>query len=163
MTLRRKTRLRLALWLLVILWMALIFWFSAQTADDSDQTSSALIRLLLTWFDGGFPDLGPETQLVRIEAWSFAVRKTAHFCIFAGLGFLICAAFSVDLPPRKAFPAALGLGSLRAVLDEVHQAFVPGRSCELRDMCIDGAGVLLGAALLLFILQIVKHRKNKKA
>ena len=50
----------------------------------------------------------------------------------------------------------------RAVLDEVHQAFVPGRSCELRDVCIDSAGVLLGAAFLLLILHWIQRKKLKK-
>ena len=78
------------------------------------------------------------------------------------LGLLAFAAFSVDLPPRRAFPAALILGGVRAVLDEVQQAFVPGRSCELRDMGIDFAGVLLGAAFLLLILYLIQRKKLKK-
>ena len=90
------------------------------------------------------------------------MRKLAHFLIFAGLGFLSFAAFSVDLPPRKAFPAALGLGAARAVLDEVHQSFVPGRSCEFRDVCIDFAGVLLGAAFLLLIFSCIQRKKLKR-
>ena len=61
-----------------------------------------------------------------------------------------------------AFPAALILGGVRAVLDEVQQAFVPGRSCELRDMGIDFAGVLLGAAFLLLILHWIQRKKLKK-
>ena len=98
-----------------------------------------------------------------MEDWTFVVRKLAHFSIFAVLGLLGFAAFSVDLPPRRAFPAALILGAVRAILDEVHQSFVPGRSCEVRDMCIDFAGVLLGAAFLLLILLFIKHQNNKKA
>ena len=160
---RRKTWLRVVLWALVAAWMAVIFLFSAETADRSSETSGRIIRWLLTRFDRSFLSLSPEEQLLRMEDWSFAVRKLAHFCIFALLGFLCFAAFSVDLPLRRAFPAALGLGTVRAILDEVHQSFVPGRSCEFRDMCIDFAGVLLGAVFLLLILLLIKHQKNKKA
>ena len=160
---RRKTWLRIMLWALAVAWMVVIFRFSAEKAVDSDQTSGRVIRWLLTRFDSGFLSLSPEEQLMRMESWSFAVRKLAHFCLFAMLGFLCFAAFSVDLPPRRAFPAALILGAARAILDEVHQSFVPGRSCEFRDMCIDFAGVLLGAAFLLLILLSIKHQKNKKA
>ena len=160
---RRKTWLRVVLWALVAAWMAVIFLFSAETADRSSETSGRIIRWLLTRFDRSFLSLSPEEQLLRMEDWSFAVRKLAHFCIFALLGFLCFAAFSVDLPPHRAFPAALGLGTVRAILDEVHQSFVPGRSCEFRDMCIDFAGVLLGAVFLLLILLLIKHQKNKKA
>ena len=162
MTGRRKTWLRIALWTLVIAWMIVIFSLSAQVADDSNSTSGRVIRWLLTHFDGSFSSLSPGEQALRIDDWSFTVRKLAHFLIFAGLGFLSFAAFSVDLPPRKAFPAALGLGAVRAVLDEAHQSFVPGRSCEFRDMCIDFAGVLLGAAFLLLILRCIQRKKLKR-
>ena len=160
---RRKTCLRIVLWAAVVAWMALIFWFSMEDANHSSETSGKVVRWLLTRFDSGFLALSPEEQLLKMEDWSFAVRKLAHFCIFAGLGFLCFAAFSVDLPPRRAFPAALGLGAVRAILDEVHQSFVPGRSCEFRDVCIDFAGVLLGALFLLLILRSVKYKKSKKA
>ena len=174
---RRKLWLRLALWALVIAWMAVIFYFSAQAADDSERTSGRVVSWLIDHFDRSFSSLSPEAQLLRMEDWSFAVRKLAHFAVFAVLGFLCFAAFSVDLPPRRAFPAALILGGLpprrafpaalilggvRAVLDEVQQAFVPGRSCELRDMGIDFAGVLLGAAFLLLILHWIQRKKLKK-
>ena len=159
---RRKLWLRLALWALVIAWMAVIFYFSAQAADDSDRTSGRVVAWLIDHFDRSFSSLSPEAQLLRMEAWSFAVRKLAHFLIFAVLGFLSFAAFSADLPPRKAFPAALGLGAARAVLDEVQQSFVPGRACEFRDVCIDFAGVLLGAAFLLLILYWIQRTKLKK-
>ena len=160
---RRKTWLRFVLWALVVLWMSVIFCFSMEDANRSSETSGRVIRWLLARFDGDFLSLSAEEQLLRIEDWSFLVRKLAHFTIFAVLGCLSFAAFSVDLRPRRAFPAAVGLGAARAVLDEGHQSFVPGRACELRDMCIDCAGVLLGATFLLLIFLFIKHQKNKKA
>ena len=159
---RRKTWLRVLLWALAVAWMAVIFGFSAQAADDSDQTSGRVIRWLLTLFDGSFSSLPPEEQLLSVEAWSFVVRKLAHCAVFAVQGCLAFAAFSVDLPLRRAFPAALILGGARGVLDEVHQSLVPGRSCELRDMCIDFAGVLLGAAFLLLIFSLIQRKKLKR-
>ncbi len=160
MAARRKIWLRAALWTAVVLWMGVIFFLSAQTAGDSSRTSGGVIRWLLTRLDGRFSGLPLEEQLLRIEAWSFAVRKLAHLALFALLGMGAFAAFSVDMPQRRAFPAALSLGAVRGVLDEVHQSFVPGRSCELRDMGIDFAGVLLGAAFLWLVLRIVRRKKR---
>ena len=91
---RRKLWLRLALWALVIAWMAVIFHFSAQAADDSDRTSGRVVAWLIDHFDRSFSSLSPEAQLLRMEAWSFAVRKLAHFVVFAVLGLLTFAAFS---------------------------------------------------------------------
>ena len=156
---RRKKWLRIVLWALVAAWMGLIFCLSAQAAQDSQQTSGRVIRWLLIHFDKSFLNLSLEEQILRIDDWSFVVRKLAHFVLIAVLGFLCFAAFSVDLLPWRAFPAALILGVARAVLDEAHQAFVPGRSCELRDVCIDSAGVLLGAAFLLLILHWIQRKK----
>lgn len=159
---RRKSWQRIALWLLVAACMAVIFAFSAQPAAASSQTSGWVIRWLLSRFDGNFSGLSPEEQLLRMEAWSHAVRKLAHFTIFALLGFFAFGAFSMDMPSKRAFPAALVLGTAWGILDEIHQLFVPGRSCEFADMCIDGAGALLGTALSLLILLFIKHRKIKK-
>ena len=162
MTVRKRKRLRIVLWLAAVAWMGLIFAFSAEAATDSEQTSGRIVGWLIDHFDKSFPALSPEEQLLRMEAWSFVVRKLAHFSLFAVMGLLSFAAFSVDLPLRRAFPAALGLGTARGVLDEVQQAFVPGRSCEFRDMCIDAAGVLLGAAFLLLILRFAQRKKLKR-
>ena len=81
--------------------------------------------------------------------------------------------FKMDIPYREPLrvtglefgvshgtPTAAIVGSTRG--DEVQQAFVPGRSCEFRDMCIDAAGVLLGAAFLLLILHLIQRKKLKR-
>ena len=43
---------------------------------------------------------------------------------------------------------ARAVGAAYAVTDEFHQLFVAGRSCEVRDMCIDAAGVLCGVMVV---------------
>ena len=156
---RRKIWLRIMLWVLAAAWMGLIFGFSRENDFQSDQTSDGVIRWALEHFDGEFSAMSPADQARRIDAWSFPVRKLAHLGIFAGLGFLCFAAFLADLPSRRAFLAALILGTVRGVLDELQQAFTPGRSCELMDMCIDAAGTLLGAAFLLLILRLTQRKK----
>jgi 2-dehydropantoate 2-reductase len=96
---------------------------------------------------------GRDVTLLARGAWADTLAQN---------GLTIRPVFSVNLPLRRAFPAALGLGTARGVLDEVQQAFVPGRSCEFRDMCIDAAGVLLGAAFLLLILHLIQRKKLKR-
>ena len=161
MRVRRKNWLRWLLWLLILLWMAAAFVLSAQNADGSNQTSDRVIRWLLERFDKGFLTLSVKEQLLRMGEWSFAVRKLAHFVLYAALGSLAYGAFSLGERPRRPFPASLGLGALLAVLDEFHQSFVPGRSCEFRDMSIDMAGVLLGAVVLLLIQWLIDRRKKE--
>ncbi|MBR4896028.1 MAG: VanZ family protein [Clostridia bacterium] len=157
---KKYTRpLRIVLWLLVLMWMAVIFCFSMENADESSSTSGAVIRWLLERFDRAFPALSPAEQFAEIEAWSFAVRKLAHFLIFAVLGFLTTAACSVDLGGKEAFLTALAIGIVYAATDEIHQAFVPGRACQFRDVLIDASGVLLGAGSFTLI-RLIRRRSN---
>ena len=158
---KKKTALRVILWLLVLVWMGLIFSFSAETAVESSQSSGSLIRRLLAFFDPGFRDLDAAEQKAMIESLDFFVRKAAHFSIFTALGLLTAAAYSVDFSPRAAFLLALLTGALYAVSDEVHQAFVPGRACQLRDMIIDACGTTLGAGFFTAMRLLHRRRKNK--
>ena len=49
-------------------------------------------------------------------------------------------------------------GTVYAATDEFHQMFVPGRSCELRDIMIDSCGVAAGTLLCC----IIKKRKMRQ-
>lgn len=64
--------------------------------------------------------------------------KVLHFGAYAVLGWLL--AFAVD---RARLPLIVGvvLGLLYGVSDEIHQAYVPGRSPDLLDWMADAAGV----------------------
>ena len=50
-----------------------------------------------------------------------------------------------------------------AASDELHQKFVDGRSAEIRDVCIDTCGVILGILLVILAVKIIKNIKTKKA
>ena len=50
---------------------------------------------------------------------------------------------------------------MTACTDEFHQYFVPGRSAEFKDVCIDTAGALAGLMILYFILKVVRKYCQK--
>lgn len=50
------------------------------------------------------------------------------------------------------------LGLIWAVLDEVHQSFVPGRDCSLQDLAADAVG--LAAGILLFSTLLAGRRRR---
>ena len=157
-----KTTIRIILWTAVIAWMALIFSFSMETAVESSATSEGFIRYIMKQGMTEFTELTDSAQQEIIESVTYFVRKSAHFCIFAGLGFLTCAAWwSCDAAMKRAFLLAALIGILYAVSDEIHQAFVPGRACMLRDMLLDTCGVLTGAGALTLIRLICTNTKNK--
>ena len=59
-------------------------------------------------------------------------------------------------------PAAWLTGTAYAVTDEFHQSFVPGRSCEFRDIVIDSCGVLTGVLAALLAGWIRAQREKER-
>jgi len=78
--------------------------------------------------------------------------KGVHYCVYAALGLLVVHAVRVTWPNhstlRVAFFGALAT-TLWGLSDELHQAFVPGRSAELLDLLADGLGATTAALLSL--------------
>jgi VanZ family protein len=81
------------------------------------------------------PDLG-----TGLGGWDLVLRKLAHAAEYAVLGALLLRATA------KA-GLAMVLGTIYAVSDEVHQAFVPGRMGSVLDVVLDAVGVVCGVAL----------------
>jgi VanZ family protein len=113
-------------WLLAVCWMGAIFYLSQQSsplgASPSDATSSL-----------------------------------AHLGVYAVLAVLLYwalwAAVARDDPELAVIAAtvAFGLTVLYGVSDELHQAFVPGRTASERDLAIDALGAVLGVGLALAV------------
>ena len=49
---------------------------------------------------------------------------------------------------------------LYAISDEIHQLFIPGRSCQITDICIDTLGILIGFTIYKYSIKFIK-RKTK--
>ena len=142
-------------WLLVALMVIFIFSNSAASAGTSNGMSltvSEWVRPVLNTVG-----LHPETDFLN-----FVIRKLAHFSEYALLGCLIAAAYR--LPPWSWMKskAALLPFFIIPVLDENLQRFSAGRSCELRDMLIDSAGMAVGMFLAIVLLGIIGHQKKQE-
>ncbi len=140
---------------------ATIFMLSSQEAVVSSKTSSGFITAVLHLV------FGKNADAVFLQkttaALHTAVRKAAHFCIYAALGFFTAQlAVQYNIKIKQAVLRAVLFCGAYAVTDELHQYFVPGRSCELRDVCIDTAGAFFGAAVAAALITITKKRKNKR-
>jgi VanZ family protein len=132
--------------------MMFIFIQSALPGHVSGAESNIIVRVITS-----IVQADPETV-------GFVVRKTAHFTEYMVLG--ACLLLNVrdcfaHLQPRQMWGLAWMLGTAYAVTDELHQRFVPERSCEPRDMCIDAAGVALGALIMLVIVMRRRGSRNR--
>lgn len=107
-------------WLAVAAWMGLIFVLSSR------------------------PDLGHLDD----DSLDTGIYKLAHLFVYAVLGGLIAHALSGSGIQRHRWWAIVVV-ALYAMSDEVHQAFVPGRSPSLLDVGLDAVGGFIGMQLLL--------------
>jgi len=146
------TRTRFLRWTAVLLWMGVIFWFSHQDAQSSSTFSSAVLEFLLTLFRVDSSDIAWPNHPLYSNA-VFLLRKCAHFFVFTVLGLLAYHAVHSypDATRTQRLVIPLSLGIVYACTDELHQFFIPGRACQIRDVCIDSAGVLCGILLCMLL------------
>ena len=78
----------------LIIWMAVIFLFSAQTSENSSETSSLPAAILARIINPDFELLNETDQTALIDKCQFAVRKLAHFSVYTVLGTLALFALS---------------------------------------------------------------------
>lgn len=140
--------------IVTIIIMIFIFVQSALPSDLSQQESGVFVAFVI------------KSLQIDPEMLSFVVRKCAHFAEFTLLGWSVALtvadyleslrAAGRDVPGGAQLWLPWLIGTAYAVTDEFHQYFVPGRSCEVRDMLIDSCGVLVG---VLIVARFVRLRK----
>ncbi len=99
-----------------------------------------------------FEELSKAQQAKIVKAWQHTARKTAHALMYLVLGLLCMTALlqhSLDMKVRIAI--ALCISAAYAVTDEIHQLFIPGRSSQFSDVCIDTCGALIGILLVVSV------------
>ena len=83
--------------------------------------------------------------------------KFIHAIEFGLFGIFLYHAFRFSRLISRPYLATLCVGIVYAVLDEIHQLFVPGRSCEIGDFFADSLGIIIFAGLS---AQINKFNNN---
>lgn len=154
-----KKYIKIIFGILVFIWMAIVFYFSNQPADTSTNTSGNTIRAIINIF----PNIRNLEETEKEEIVSNLqpiVRKLAHFSIYTLGGILIYNFINTyDIKNKRKIIYSFVIGGVYAITDEFHQLFIQGRSCEIRDICIDSSGVLLG---ILIMISIIKNTMKNK-
>ena len=113
-------------------------------------------------FIRGFHAMHEAEQESIVSAFQFSVRIAGHILEYMILGMLCTAAlFQYELSFKKRFFISACICLLYAVSDEVHQLFVPGRSCQISDIGFDFLGSVLGSLAISGLGSIVKKRHKK--
>ncbi len=173
-----KTR-KIIFLILIIINCITIFHFSNQVAGTSSASSGRVVNFVMKVLPQFKNMEEHQKEHIANEVLQPIVRKMAHFSIYTLLGFLtmnfaltckiennacytdeLITASTIKKVRNKRILYSQLFGTLYAVSDEIHQFFVPGRSCEIRDVCIDSLGVLTGIIFVLMIIAIYKKIKK---
>ena len=128
-------------WLPPLFWMALI-WSVSSDIGSADNTAGAFGWILTALFPWATP--------AQIELAHATVRKLGHLAEYAILAALWFRALHAGrrLPSTSSGLAALAVSVGWAIVDEVHQSFVPSRTASSLDVLFDSTG----AALVLLVV-----------
>lgn len=114
-----------------IIIMGIIYYLSSCDAFTSSMQSQAIVD----WIS------------LYVPVNSFIVRKFAHFSLYFILSIaLYIAGYNIKFKYPEVFTFLVV--SLYAISDEIHQHFVPGRSCEIRDILIDITGCVFALSII---------------
>ena len=134
-------------WILVAVCMGIIFYLSAQNGEESSELSGSFVMAILEW--------------LNINIHEGLLRTFAHCLEFMGLSVLIFNAtyvtWETKLTPVIAFVGTV----LYAIIDEIHQIFVPERAFQITDILVDSTGALIGVIASLIILRIILYIKKR--
>lgn len=145
--------------------MFVIFLFSSQNSRDTNIISRDITSLIAKRVFSNYDSMDTNMKSVVVEQLNLFIRKAAHFSLYFFLGFLFF--IEVSILTHKyiiSFGAAWGICFIYAVLDELHQKFVPGRTPLIKDVFIDSIGGLIGILFSFLIISAVlniKRRINK--
>ncbi len=120
--------------LLVILWMSFIFIMSSYDSNESSQQSGLIVGIITNIFN-----------ISNTDILSHIIRKLAHFTEYFILGILVIN--MLKYLSNKYLIISIIICILYAISDEIHQLYVPGRSCQITDILIDSIGSILGISI----------------
>lgn len=155
-----KHVIRYILMICIVILCCVIFRFSAAQGNKSSHTSERVASIILNVI---YKDNAVFNSEVMVKAIQPIVRKVAHFSIYFLLGFLMmCCASTFKGSKAYKFDISVILCMLYAASDELHQLFVPGRSGEITDVCLDSVAATFGVLLVLLVMTIINKIKKAK-
>ena len=157
----RKTWIRIGTTLITIGVMVMIFCFSTEPAEKSDTTSGIISKRVADAVRPGWDTLRQEEKKLFFDTVQYYVRKTAHFTEFALLGFCLRICLESWAGRKRGLSLFSWAGATGyAVLDEMYQRTVDGRSGQWQDVLIDSSGVLTGALIAAAALYLLLTRRR---
>lgn len=124
--------------------MVIIFTMSSFNSIESANQSNYIVNIISNVLN-----------INNIELLSFIIRKLAHFTEYLILGFLTINMLDKNDISKKHLISIL-ICIIYATSDEIHQIFVPGRTCQIKDILIDSIGSITG----IYLYKLISKRKK---
>ena len=142
--------------------MTVIFIFSSQNSFDTNMLSRKITSIIVEEVFKGYDSMDLDMKNIIVDQFNLFIRKTAHFLLYFFLGYLCFSAISaLTNKYAKSFGLAWSCCFIYAVLDELHQKFVPGRTPLFKDVIIDSAGGLIGIIFGFLIISAALNIRNR--
>ena len=139
----------------------IIFGFSSQNGEQSGRISQRITEAILEK-SNKYNNLEEAEKEIILHKVEFIIRKMAHFSIYTVLAVFVTSALATypTLSTKLRSVYSILLCTAYASSDELHQYFVPGRSCELRDVFIDACGAVLGILIVTTVIYFYRTKKE---
>lgn len=147
---KHRTLAITASWAIVLLVAALIFSMSAKDGATLDH-GSGLVSTIKAW-------LASTGQ--ALFGHPVDVSPVGHFSEYFVFGAALFNALQWHLSQKKSLLAAPLIASLYGITDEIHQIFVPTRSCDPADWAVDTVAAIVGAILAYAVIKRLKKTKG---
>lgn len=169
---KRVIAARVLVVLMMISNLTFIWIQSSKTAADSTKISTSITKTVAPIVVSGFKKMPKPQQNAKIKELNNKLRTLAHSLEYVPMGVLILLLLVLSFNCKSlniTNVLTLGLISILsgltfAVFDEIHQIFVKGRAFELKDICLDMAGMAVGYGFCAGIIKLknscIKNRRN---
>lgn len=133
----------------IIMVMIAIFMFSSQNGNESSELSDKFSFEFL--------------ERIFSENTIYVIRKSAHFIIYAMLGFFMALHMNFyRISLKMKYFISLLICFLYASTDEIHQLFVAERNGQFSDVILDTFGSFAGMMVFCIIYKVIKGKSEHK-
>lgn len=148
---------------LLIIWMIIIFLFSGESGQNSGNTSRN-VTIKIVNIITKYQEYSEDEKLELVEKIHPVIRKLAHYTLYTIGGVLIINYINkLKFKKNKETTYSIITGIVYATSDEIHQYFVPNRSMQIRDICIDTLGVITGIIIFMSVKNICSTIRREKS
>lgn len=141
--------------------MIIIFFHSAKNAAQSSAQSDPIAKVVYSIVVPQDKEISDEQKADIMNSIQLLVRKSAHFLVFAALGFSFFASLTThSVTTTNKFVLSQTFSTIYAATDEFHQLFVEGRAGRVSDVLIDSAGAVFGISVCFALVLIIKKIKK---